>query len=71
MEFYVKVKPCCENCGFHGLLKRSPDSGVESYCSKTYPASKLPEGETCSNFVFNSNLKRPLVCGDTLIEEEE
>ena len=71
MEFYVKVKSTCENCGFHGSLMRGPESPIEYYCSKTYPASKIPEEKTCSNFVYNSNLLRPLVVGDVLIKEEE
>ena len=71
MDFYVKVKAVCDNCDFHGLLMRGSDSLIEHYCSKTYPASKIPEGKTCSNFVYNSNLLRPLVVGDVLIKEEE
>ena len=71
MEFYVKVKPICENCGFHGSLMRDPESPIEYYCSKTRPASKLPEGKTCPNFVYNSHMLRPFVVGDVLIKEEE
>lgn len=71
MEFYVKVKPTCENCRFRGSLMRDPESPIECYCSKTHPASKLPAEKTCSNFVYNSHMLRPFVVGDVLIKEEE
>lgn len=71
MELYVKVKSTCENCGFLGSLMRGSGGPIECYCSKTHPASKLPEEKTCSNFVYNSNLIRPLVVGDVLIKEKE
>lgn len=62
MDFYVKVKKCCNNCKYECGIQLDPKEAPRLYCNKNgYSKEKLPDELTCEDFVFDANIIRPSV----------
>ena len=71
MTFYVKVKPCCDNCSHQCGVQLGPDEGPRWYCNKNSHKEALPKERTCLHFNFDTNIVRPSVISKKFIRREE
>ena len=61
MEFYVKVKPSCDNCFHLRGVALDPKEEPRWYCAKSGDKMTLPEDKTCDDFIFDATIERPTV----------
>lgn len=63
-EYYVKIKPCCDNCAYQRGVQLGPKEQPRLYCNKWGCKNPLPDERTCSEFEFDNNIVRPSVIRD-------
>jgi hypothetical protein len=71
MDFYVKVKPCCDNCVYQCGIRLDPDEEPRWYCNKKSHKESLPKERTCSDFNFDTNIIRPTVISKEFIRRNK
>lgn len=71
-EYYVKVKPFCDNCAYECCMQLGPKEKPRWYCSKGSRKNPLPDECTCSEFKFDDNIIKPtIIRGDYFIKNKE
>lgn len=71
-EYYVKIKPCCDNCAYECGVQLGPKEKPRWYCNKDIHRNPLPDERTCSEFEFDNNILRPsIIRGDCIIKNKE
>ena len=64
-EYYVKIKPCCDNCIYEYGVQCGPKEEPRLYCNKwIYGKNPLPDERVCNEFEFDNNIVRPSVISD-------
>lgn len=69
-EYYVKVKPCCDNCVYECGVQLGPKERPRWYCNKCGYKNPLPDEHSCNDFEFDDNIIKPtIVRGDYFVKK--
>lgn len=68
-EYYVKIKPCCNNCAYECGIQLGPKERPQLYCNKYGYKKPLPDERNCDEFKFDDNIIKPtIIRGDYFIK---
>lgn len=72
-EYYVKIKPSCDNCIYECGVQCGPHEEPRWYCKCKFGyKNPLHDEHICDEFEFDTNIARPSVIGtDYFIRNKE